>query len=393
MNVLFVAHRYHNDGANGLCLRLENFLAHAPQGRITPHLLTVNATQTRPETEAALYRHTDHVRLEQDQLSALESLRAALALQPWAHYRRYPDFQASLIEHCRRWEIDLVVELGGFLISNIDPAAMPCPLVCDLIDSPALYLRRELDAKPWSIGKAKDEQRLRAIERFQGEQLAKARRLWVASEDDAASLQASGLQRPVSIIGNGVDADYFSLREALPQTPAIVFEGGMGYPPNVDAAQWLSREILPLIRNKVPNTHAWLVGKDPSPEVLALNDAQVTVTGTVDDVRPYVKRASVFLCPLRLGAGIKNKLLQAWAMGVPVVATSHSLGGLQAVHAEHLLVADDAAGLAQHALAILENPELAARLARAGRAHVEQHFSWQAKAAMFQQHLIESCAQ
>ena len=102
----------------------------------------------------------------------------------------------------------------------------------------------------------------------------------------------------------------------------------MMFPPNIDAARRLCTEILPRIRMNGASPRVCLVGRDPAAEVRALKGPDVEVTGTVSDIRPYLEKAAVFACPMKLGSGIKNKILQAWAVGLPVVASPQSLGGL-----------------------------------------------------------------
>jgi glycosyltransferase involved in cell wall biosynthesis len=127
-----------------------------------------------------------------------------------------------------------------------------------------------------------------------------------------------------------------------------------------------------------------LVGRDPAPEVRALASDHVAVTGTVDDVRPYLARGTVFACPMRLGSGIKNKILQAWAMARPVVATPASLGGLAAVDGVNLVVREDNRGFADAVVDLMRDAGRAAQLAAGGRATVEREYAWPQRALQFE---------
>ena len=133
-----------------------------------------------------------------------------------------------------------------------------------------------------------------------------------------------------TVVPNGVDLDFWRRSSRERGTDTIVFTGAMEYPPNTDAALYLSEEILPLVRRTVPRAQVLIVGRDPPARLRAVGHRPgVTVTGFVDDVRPYLDRATVFAAPLRFGAGIQNKLLEAMAMEVPVVASPLAADGLR----------------------------------------------------------------
>ncbi len=145
---------------------------------------------------------------------------------------------------------------------------------------------------------------------------------------------------PTFSIANGVDTDYFAPDTGQSSADAVVFEGNIGFGPNADGVRHFVRDILPLIHKRRPDVQFWIVGKDPPADVVSMSSELIHVTGYVDDVRPFVRDAAVFVCPLRMGAGIKNKLLQAWSMGKAVVATPASVGGLSALNGENVLIGD-----------------------------------------------------
>ena len=147
----------------------------------------------------------------------------------------------------------------------------------------------------------------------------------------------------------------------------------------------LVQEILPRLRRRVAHARIGLVGRNPTDAVRALASDQVEVTGTVEDVRPYLARAAVFACPMRLGSGIKNKILQAWAMARPVVATSASLGGISARDNVNILVRDDPQEFADAVAELMLDPQRAASLGAAGRTTVEAQYSWQMRSLQLDQ--------
>jgi glycosyltransferase involved in cell wall biosynthesis len=210
----------------------------------------------------------------------------------------------------------------------------------------------------------------------------------MVSEADRLSILASVPGLEVSVISNGVDAEFFRPQGAAKQPRSMVFEGSMDFPPNADAALYFCREILPLVLAAEPRARLTLVGKAPGPEVRALAGEGVEVTGFVDDVRPYLDRAEVFVSPLISGSGIKNKVLQAWAMELPVVATLISTGGLATVPGRNILLAEAPADFAAGVLRLFEDPELRSDLGRNARATVLEHSSWEAKAEAMERVLL-----
>lgn len=187
---------------------------------------------------------------------------------------------------------------------------------------------------------------------------------------DAAKLQ---------VIPNGVDVDYFAPAGPAPDGRVIVLCGRMDYAPNIDAAQWFAREILPRVRQRRPDVVFRIVGAAPAPAVSALAELPgVEVTGAVPDVRPHLARAAVVVAPLRIARGIQNKVLEGMAAGRPVVATPQALDGIDALVGRDVLVGADAVSFAQavgDVLAGLTPPGLAAN----GRSFVVRHHQWAAQ--------------
>lgn len=183
-----------------------------------------------------------------------------------------------------------------------------------------------------------------------------------------------------TIIPIGVDLEFWQRRAAHPKNNCLVFTGVMNYAPNEDSAKYLIQSILPQIRQSVPNLDVLIVGRDPAPSLqnLAKKHTDVTVTGFVDDVRDYLEKASVFVAPLRYGSGVQNKVLEAMAMQVPVVATSVAADGLRVdgVNEPPVYVADSEKKFAERVIVLLQSESERRRLANEGREYVEQHFVW-----------------
>lgn len=230
--------------------------------------------------------------------------------------------------------------------------------------------------------------------RFERRYFRRAARCLFVSEQDLAITRrlAPGLR--AALVQNGVDFEHYAPGDGPSEPETLVFEGTMSHVPNAQGVLFFCRRVLPLLRRERPGVRFKVVGRDPGPRVRALAEPSpaqsgVEVTGAVDDVRPHVRAAAAFVCPLVGGAGLKNKVLQAWSMGKAVVATPISLGGLDARHGENVLVAEGPRELAAACARVLADPELAARLGAAGRRTVIERYSWDRAARELERHLIE----
>ncbi len=176
---------------------------------------------------------------------------------------------------------------------------------------------------------------------------------------------------------NGVDADFFKPDGEGYDADTISFIGRMDYYPNQEAMFRFCEEVWPLLRAQRPAMKLLIVGADPIPAVLKLGELPgVTVTGSVPDVRPYILRSAAMVAPLNIARGTQNKILEAMAMGVPVVSSSIAAGGVDAVSEEHFLVADSPAQYAAAIVRIADQPAERERLARAGRERMLSHHAW-----------------
>ncbi len=179
----------------------------------------------------------------------------------------------------------------------------------------------------------------------------------------------------IHIIPNGVDHDFFKPLKKE-KTHDVVFTGNMSYPPNVDAALFLAKEIMPKVWKKLPGTRLLLAGASPDPKVKALENKQVKVTGWMDDIRDAYASAKIFIAPMRIGTGLQNKLLEAMSMKIPSITTPLANGALQAKPDKEILLGKTAEELAGHIIHLLEDQEFATQLAENAYSFVHQNYSW-----------------
>jgi len=181
-------------------------------------------------------------------------------------------------------------------------------------------------------------------------------------------------------MSNGVDLEYFSSfdGEVEGTSPVIVFTGAMDYYANVDGVCWFAEHVWPIILKAVPDTKFIIVGANPSSEVRRLhNDKNIEVTGFVSDIRPYYRRASVSVTPLRIARGIQNKVLEAMAMGKAVVCTSNAFEGITAEPGKDLIVQDNETAFAQSLINLLTHKKSRESLGRCARKCVETYYRWE----------------
>ena len=211
-------------------------------------------------------------------------------------------------------------------------------------------------------------------------------RIIVNSEIDETFLKTLDPSASTLTIGNGVDSEFFRPNDDDNDVIyKLIFTGVMNYGPNEDASVYFCEAILPRIQERCPHVEFWVVGQDPSEKVQALaRRSGVYVTGGVPDIRPYLQSAGIFVCPLRFGAGVKNKLLAALAMGKAVIATRLSIEGLELRENEELLIADGPEEFATKVNCLLDDPDYARRLGENGRVFVQSRYSWEYSAMLLE---------
>lgn len=176
---------------------------------------------------------------------------------------------------------------------------------------------------------------------------------------------------------NGVDAEFFSPGEQAYDADTVSFIGRMDYYPNQECMARFCAEVWPLLRAQRPAMKLLIIGADPSPQMRQLGELPgVTVTGSVPDVRPYVRQSAVMVAPLAIARGTQNKILEAMAMGVPVVTSTCAAGGVDAEDGAHLLVADTPHQIVAAILRVTGDAQERQRLARAGRERMLSHHAW-----------------
>lgn len=198
----------------------------------------------------------------------------------------------------------------------------------------------------------------------------------VCAESDRVALQRCvGTPCEQLVIANGIERDEFPDQGPLTNAPTFMLPGAMDYRPNVEGALWFLDKVWPRIRAARPDAKLALVGRDPVTEIRAWQGRDgVAVTGAVDSMLPWYQRSRVVVAPIRIGCGTRLKVVEAWSVGRPLVATAMAVDGLDARHGDNTLIADDPFGMAEACLAALDQP-MAQRL-RGGALAIAQSYAW-----------------
>lgn len=222
------------------------------------------------------------------------------------------------------------------------------------------------------------------IETKEDELLASCPVHTVTSDRERTQLLRRSPSADIQVIPNGVDVGFFSdyagsapgRSELSSPGPAILFVGSMDYHANVDAVVWFAEKIWPAFKKRCPGARFFVVGRDPAPQVRGLAGADITITGTVEDVRPWYAGAAAVVVPIRTGSGTRLKILEAMAAGVPVVSTRLGAEGLEVENGAEVLLADSEAEITRALGEVVSSPELARQLSESARKVVAARYDW-----------------
>lgn len=268
-----------------------------------------------------------------------------------------------------------------------DVTTLP-PIVSDLVDGLSLTYWKEFRSKlplrqrvSAFIGVLKSAMYERRITR-----LYKA--VTVVGDTDARAVRMVTQRSNIKVISNGVDLQEVQ-RMKREDVPAIVFSGVMEYPPNIDAAIYFAKDIFPRIYKEIPSAEFWIVGHSPVKEIVDLESLPgVRVLGSVSDMAETLRKCAVSVAPMRQGAGVKNKILEAWAVGLPVVMTEYASNGLNVEPENRSLIISDPIRMAHITISLLKDSVTSQRIGLLAREHASLHHSWNKMGTQFNDVLV-----
>jgi sugar transferase (PEP-CTERM/EpsH1 system associated) len=316
----------------------------------------------------------------------LDSARYLLDSRPYAVAKyESADYRKAIVDTLARTSFDLVV--CDFLPPAVNmPAEFPCPVVLFTHNVEAEIWRRHASTTPSTVKRVLFGAQHRRMLRFEEQTIRRSDGVLAVSEADRETfsrLYPDAAARPIHVVPTGVDTAFFAPPdlEADSASPAasrsLIFTGSMDWLPNEDAMLFFCRDILPLIRAEEPDVTLSIVGRAPTPAVRRLASGQgVRVTGRVDDVRPYMRDAAVYIVPLRVGGGTRLKIFEAMAMAKAVVSTAVGAEGLPVTAGEHLLLADEPRGFARGVVRLLRDLDRRRAIEQAARQLVAAKYDW-----------------
>jgi sugar transferase (PEP-CTERM/EpsH1 system associated) len=297
----------------------------------------------------------------------------------------------SMSKYCQPWiarelsrllaeeEYDLL--LCDFLLTAaVVPWDWPKPKVLFTHNIEAIIWERHYRLSKNPIWKAVSYREYRLLERMEREYVSRAEHVLAVSENDRDFFLKYAPEDRMSVIPTGVDIDYFSPSDGEEDPHSIIFTGSMDWIANEDGIVFFIEDVLPLVRKRFPQAKLWIVGRRPTSRLRQIGRSarDVEVTGTVDDIRPYLARGSVYVVPLLIGGGTRIKIFEAMAAGKAVVSTTIGAEGLPVQHGENILLADDAETLARSVADLLGDAVRRKNMGAAARKLVSENYSWKA---------------
>lgn len=300
-----------------------------------------------------------------------------------------PVVSERLRELLRQEAYDVIV--SDFLVAaGVVPWDFACPKVLFTHNVEALIWQRHYQVARNPLWKLVCWREYLATDACERRYLKCADRVLAVSEADRKVFAQVIDPAKITVIPTGVDVDYFRPETAAENGQTLVFTGSMDWMPNEDAVFWFVENIMPRIRHDVPEVSLLVVGRRPSERLkaLAARAKGLVVTGQVEDIRPFVREASVYVVPIRVGSGTRLKIFEAMAMGKAVVSTAVGAEGLPVQHGRNIILADEPEDFTRQVVTLLKDPEKRKALGLAARQLVETEYSWPAVAARFESVLV-----
>jgi glycosyltransferase involved in cell wall biosynthesis len=379
VRVLFLSAWYPYPADNGVRIRILNVLR---QLAADNHEITLLSFARRPLTGDALaavrwlcsdVRVVPYVAFQPGRLRAVVGLFSA---QPRSFIDTYSPSMADLVRaECAAKRYDLIIA------STIEmaPYALLAKGVPRILEEVELATIREQALQGPFVRRARYGLTWYKTARFVRQLVERFDACTVVSPQEHRLLAGVAPEyRHIAVVPNGVDLEGYPANLGIPEPDTLIHSGALSYRPNYDAVDHFLREVFPLIRRQRPTVTVRITGSTDGLDLRALPDAPGTIfTGYLPDIRPAVAQSWVSVVPLRIGGGTRLKILEAMALGTPVVSTPKGAEGLDVRHGEHLLIADTPEAFAAAVLQVLADRSLRAQLAAGGRRLVEERYGWQ----------------
>jgi len=379
MKILFLSQRVPYPPNKGDKLRSFNEIKYLSRShQISLVCLSDNEADSRHAQELRAYCSSVDIVALSPMRSRFNAILALFSAQPLTcAYFFSPDLQKLVTRKLCNENFDLIMVYCSSMAQYVDNVSH-IPRVIDFVDVDSEKWRQYAQYAPFpkSLIYRMESRRVR---NYEAELARTYRHCFLVSEKECEDFRNLVLaSEAVTPILNGVDLEMFQPASEPYNPHVLVFTGAMDYFANVEAVLYFTREILPHIQSVVPEVVLYVVGSNPKDELCALakNTPNIVVTGFVDQVQPYMAQAAVFVAPMRIARGVQNKILEAMAMGVPVVTSSLGFEGISARPGVDLFVEDDPETFARQVIRLMTDADLRDSLSRSARAIVERNYDW-----------------
>lgn len=253
-------------------------------------------------------------------------------------------------------------------------------------DAVSLLFQGNIKAEKNILRKIYTWSQWKKIIRFEKRMIPKFDQTIVVAPRDKEHLEKMIEGSAIQVIPMGIDYDYFQPSDKPTEDLTILFRGVMDFMPNEDAANYFCESIFPIVKKEIPNAKFIIVGKNPSQRLLEKSslDKGIFIAGYVEDIRIPMAKASLIVCPMRVGSGIKLKILESFAMQKAIVATSLACSGIDVIDGEHVLIANEKRAFAEKVILLLKNKKLREHISKQGFNYAKQNYSWCKTGEMFE---------
>ena len=285
----------------------------------------------------------------------------------------------TIAEMVKKDKYDFVIAeysvMGQFLHSNDE-----LPPVRRIVSVHECYYSSRLKSfhhHKLGINKLREALNLKGLKKYEFDMYKKADKVLTLTLQGKNELLEIAPNLDISVVPHGVDVEAFSFLPRVEEEHSIVFIGNYLHYPNVDAVLYFHEKIWNKLKTSISDIKFYVVGQAPPPEIIRLSDdASIVVTGTVDDVVPYLRKGKVFICPVRLGGGFRGKILEAMAVGRPVVSTSLGAEGIPASNGENIILADKPDDFVRGILDLMMDQNLYQKVQKNARRLMEDKYAW-----------------
>ncbi|MCG3137300.1 MAG: hypothetical protein HJJLKODD_01143 [Phycisphaerae bacterium] len=298
-------------------------------------------------------------------------------------------FARDVARVVQSWSPDVVLGMNYQSLSCLS-RLVGVPTICDLVDDEVLHNWLEL----WSgkqLSRWQSLKGLLAAWRYENRHLHRVQRVVVTSQRDRRCCQRVTGHPQIDVVTNGVDCDYYQPGHTPVDERRIIFWGSLSFGPNISALLYFGNKVWPVIKRQIPDLCWTIIGRGEAPQLEAVRSwPDVELLGFVEDIRPWVATATVAIVPMISGAGVKNKVLEAWAMGKAVLCTPRAIGDLPGVHGENVWVGRNPAELTAGLMRLLSDTALRLRLGTNARQTAVECCSWEASARQLERICMEA---